>query len=140
MLNKATMLVPNDKKIISSTNNKFPLPSVIKLNYYISRPYQKVFLTRKNILRRDNYKCAYCGRSDLQLTIDHIKPKSRGGTDDWENLVAACIKCNNKKGDRTPEEANMKLKIKPFKPTPITFLINSCGRISEQWKPFLFVK
>jgi 5-methylcytosine-specific restriction endonuclease McrA len=140
ILNKAVMLAPNDKKSINSVEKDFPLPSIIKLNYFVNRPYKKVYLTRKNVLRRDNYKCAYCGRSDLQLTIDHIKPKSRGGLDDWENLVTACIKCNNKKGDRTPEEADMKLKIKPFKPTHLTFLINSCGRVSEQWKPYLFVK
>ncbi len=140
ILNKAVMLAPNDKKSIISTNKGYPLPSIIKLNYFVQRPYKKVYLTRKNVLRRDNYKCAYCGRSDLQLTIDHIKPKSRGGLDDWENLVTACIKCNNKKGDRTPEEALMKLNIKPFKPTHLTFLINSCGRVSEQWKPYLFVR
>lgn len=140
ILNKATMLAPNDKKLIKSATKCFPLPSIIKLNYFVQRPYKKVYLTRKNILRRDNFKCAYCGRSDLQLTIDHIKPKSRGGTDDWENLVTACIKCNNAKGDRTPEEAGMKLRITPFKPNHLTFLINSCGRVSEQWKHYLYIK
>ncbi len=134
------MLASNERMSISSSNKSFLLPSIIKLNYFVQRPYKKVYLTRKNVLRRDNFKCAYCGRSDLQLTIDHIEPKSRGGLDEWENLITACIKCNNKKGDRTPEEAEMNLRFKPFKPTHLTFLINSCGRINEQWKPYLFVK
>jgi len=140
LLNKAIMIASNERMSISSSNKSFLLPSIIKLNYFVQRPYKKVYLTRKNVLRRDNFKCAYCGRSDLQLTIDHIEPKSRGGLDEWENLITACIKCNNKKGDRTPEEAEMNLRFKPFKPTHLTFLINSCGRINEQWKPYLFVK
>ncbi|HPN39686.1 MAG TPA: HNH endonuclease [Melioribacteraceae bacterium] len=140
LLNKAIMIASNERMSISTSNKSFLLPSIIKLNYFVQRPYKKVYLTRKNVLRRDNFKCAYCGRSDLQLTIDHIEPKSRGGLDEWENLITACIKCNNKKGDRTPEEAEMNLRFKPFKPTHLTFLINSCGRINEQWKPYLFVK
>jgi len=95
-------------------------------------------LNRKNILKRDGYKCAYCGRSDLPLTIDHVIPRSHGGKDTWENLVAACYRCNNKKGNRTPAEAEMPLLIKPYTPTHIMFLVNSVNRLDETWKPFLF--
>jgi 5-methylcytosine-specific restriction endonuclease McrA len=102
-------------------------------------PYKKVVLTRKNILRRDSYKCAYCGRSDLPLTIDHVIPKSRGGNDSWENLVCACTTCNNKKGDRTLEEANMILHSRPFKPSHIMFIKHVVGKLDENWKPYLYL-
>ena len=102
-------------------------------------PYKRVVLTRRNILRRDLYKCAYCGRGDLRLTIDHIVPKARGGSDSWENLISACTVCNNKKGDQTPEEANMQLKFKPFKPSHIMFIKNVVGKIDEKWKPYLYL-
>jgi 5-methylcytosine-specific restriction endonuclease McrA len=102
-------------------------------------PYKKVVLTRKNILRRDAYRCGYCGRGDLRLTIDHIIPKARGGTDSWDNLISACTICNNKKSDRTPEEANMSLLSKPFKPSHIMFIKNVVGKLDEKWKPYLYL-
>ncbi len=101
-------------------------------------PYKKIILTRRNILRRDNHKCAYCGRGDLPLTIDHIIPRSKGGDDSWENLVAACLPCNNSKGDRTPDEANLKLKYKPYAPSHIMFIKTTAGRFDDTWKPYLF--
>ena len=95
-------------------SKSYPWPSVIRISKFINLPYKKVVLTRKNILRRDSYKCAYCGRADLPLTVDHVFPRARGGDDTWENLVTACTICNNRKGDRTPEEANMKMIFRPF--------------------------
>jgi len=73
------------------------------------------------------------------LTVDHIIPKSRGGQDTWENLVAACSDCNNKKADRTPEEARMKLLSLPRKPSYITFLSKFFDDMDPYWKPFLFM-
>lgn len=126
-------------KSIHSITKTFPWPSVIRLKRYISVPYQNIILTRRNILKRDGHKCAYCGRGDLPFTIDHIVPKSKGGEDTWENLVTACLPCNNKKGNRTPEEASMKLRIKPYKPNHILFLLNSVNHIDNAWKPYLFI-
>lgn len=126
-------------KSIHSTTKTFPWPNVIRLKRYISVPYQNIILTRRNILKRDGHKCAYCGRGDLPFTIDHIVPKSKGGEDTWENLVTACLPCNNKKGNRTPEEASMKLRIKPYKPNHILFLLNSVNHIDNAWKPYLFI-
>ncbi|MFH0733909.1 MAG: HNH endonuclease [bacterium] len=140
VLEKAQIIVNNNQKFIYSVNTKYPIPSVIKLNNYITRPFKKVILSRKNVLRRDGYKCAYCGRSDLQLTIDHVIPKSKGGEDVWENMVAACLPCNNKKGVRTLGEANLILKINPYHPNHIMFILNNFGRINELWKPYLFNK
>ena len=138
VLGKAEVVLDKKDKHIRSVSSNYPWPSIIKLNSYIRVPYKKIILTRKNILRRDNHKCSYCGRGDLTLTIDHIVPKAKGGEDTWENLAAACIKCNNKKGNQTPDEAGMKLRIRPYTPNHIMFIRNSVGRIDEKWKAYLF--
>jgi len=139
LLRKAELVSADGMKSIHSITKTFPWPSVIRLKRYISVPYQNIILTRRNILKRDGHKCAYCGRGDLPFTIDHIVPKSKGGEDTWENLVTACLPCNNKKGNRTPEEASMKLRIKPYKPNHILFLLNSVNHIDNAWKPYLFI-
>ncbi len=94
----------------------FPLPTVIRLRSYIKIPYKEISLSRRNVLHRDSYTCQYCSEKRHDLTIDHIMPRSRGGTDNWENVVAACLKCNVKKGDRTPKEAGMPLLCAPRRP------------------------
>ena len=87
------------------------LPSVIRLLEYRRIPHQTRALSRKNILMRDRYTCQYCHRTlpSGELTLDHVIPRSRAGESAWENLVACCHPCNNRKGSRTPEEAGMKL-------------------------------
>ncbi|MCK6603954.1 MAG: HNH endonuclease [Ignavibacteriaceae bacterium] len=139
MLGKAEIISQDEDRALRTVSGTFPLPVVIRLRRYIILPYKKVILTRKNILRRDSYKCAYCGRSDIVLTIDHIIPKARGGADSWENLITACTKCNNKKGDRTPHEAGMRLLYQPFVPSHILFIKNTVGKIDTRWKPYLFI-
>ena len=79
-------------------------------------PFREVSLTRKNILLRDNNACQYCNYRGSDLSIDHVLPRSRGGTDNWENVTTACLRCNVQKGNRTPDEANMPLKRKPYRP------------------------
>jgi 5-methylcytosine-specific restriction endonuclease McrA len=108
------------------------------LNDYIKVPYKKIILTKRNIFKRDGHKCVYCGRADLPLTIDHIRPKSKGGDDSWENLVAACLPCNNRKGNRSLEDAGMRLKFKPYTPNHIMFMRYTAGRLEETWKQYLF--
>ncbi len=138
-LGKAELVLNDKKKIIRTVYSEYPWPSIIRLNRYIKLPYKRVVLTRKNILRRDSFRCGYCGRSDLPLTIDHIIPKARGGGDSWENLICACTACNNKKGDRTPAEANMNMINKPFKPSHIMFIKHVVGKVDENWKPYLYL-
>ncbi len=133
------MVLDDSRKVLHSVSNLYPWPSIIRLNNFVKVPFQRVVLTRKNVLRRDSFKCVYCGRSDLPLTIDHVLPKARGGGDSWENLVCACTVCNNKKGDRTPEEADMNMINRPFKPSHIMFIKNVVGKIDEQWKPYLYL-
>lgn len=136
-LSKAELLETYKDRFIRTVNRKYALPSVIKLNNYIRIPFRSVEISRKNIIKRDGSKCQYCG-TRTQLTIDHILPKSRGGEDSWENLVTACIKCNNVKGNRTPKEANMKLMSVPKKPNYIIFLRTTLGKIEDNWKQYLF--
>lgn len=138
-LGKAELVQRDESKKVRSVSKNYPWPSIIRINKYVNVPYKKVVLTRKNILRRDRYRCVYCGRGDILLTVDHIIPKAKGGDDSWENLVCACTKCNNRKGDRTPEEANLNILHQPFKPSHIMFLKNIVGKLDERWKPYLYL-
>jgi len=137
-LEKAELLHDDPEKIIRTVNNEYSYPSVIRLRRYIRLPYAKIVLSRRNVMKRDNHTCQYCGvKSDL--TLDHVLPRSRGGADSWENLVTACNHCNVKKGNRTPEEARMPLNIKPYRPVHITFFQNLLNGVQDHWKPYLYM-
>jgi len=138
-LGKAELIESADGKTLHSVSMSLPFPSIVRLSVYIRVPYKKIILSRKNILRRDGHRCQYCGRNDASLTVDHVVPRARGGEDAWENLVCACIACNNKKGDRTADESHMLLIRKPMRPNHVTFLRHFVGHIDERWKPYLFM-
>lgn len=121
---------------LRTVTQRFPMPSVIRLNRYVNAPYKGVNLTRQNIFKRDNFECQYCG-TKRDLTIDHVIPRARGGRDTWTNLVAACKKCNAKKGDFTPEEAFMPLRKLPLKPTYAIFLKDYLSGNGNEWDMFL---
>jgi len=127
---------------VVSTRMCLPLPSVIRLLEYRRIPRQTRALSRKNILLRDRYTCQYCGRScpASELTMDHVVPRSRGGASTWENLVASCIDCNNRKGSRTPDEAGMKLSQppKPFNIHTSRHIMRLLGKSDDLWKKYLF--
>lgn len=131
---KAEVILESDE-VISTMKIKFKKPSIIRLTYNVNVPYRKVILSKENIFKRDNYTCAYCGKY-RDLTIDHIHPKSKGGKDSWDNLISACFKCNSRKGDRTPEQAGMELRFKPFKPSPLHFMCES-NKFREGWGEYL---
>ena len=132
-------LVEKRDYLLRSINNSYPCPSVVRLFIYVKNNRKKVILNKKNILRRDNYTCQYCGKQHLPLTIDHIIPRDMGGKDEWENLVCACVKCNGKKGNRTPDMANMKLVKVPRAPNYLSFFHNFVGISDDKWKPYLFL-
>lgn len=137
-LDKAELLHDNPDFVLRTVDDEYSYPSVIRLRRYIRIPYARISLSRRNIMKRDHHTCQYCGiKSDL--TLDHIMPKSRGGRDRWENLVTACNTCNVKKGNRTPDEANMPLKIKPYRPVHITFFQHLMNGVQENWKPYLYM-
>ena len=138
-LGKAELIEAHHGKQIRSVSMAMPFPSIVRLGVYVRVPYKKIILSRKNILRRDGHRCQYCGRTDVTLTVDHIVPKSNSGEDTWENLVTACVECNNKKGSRTPDDAHMRLLRRPMKPNHVTFIRHFVGTIDERWKPYLFM-
>ena len=138
-LDKAELVAESEQFKLRTVSAEFPMPSVIRLHRYVNLPYKGVMLTRQNIFKRDGHHCQYCGTVD-DLTLDHVMPKSRGGKTSWDNLATACKRCNSRKGDYTPDEANMKLRQKPFKPTFLVFLREFSGSIEESWMPFLAKK
>ncbi|GAB5466305.1 MAG: HNH endonuclease [Candidatus Kapaibacteriales bacterium] len=136
-LAKAEIVIDRPGKAIRSVKQAFSFPSVIRLSRYVKVPFMGIELSRKNVMKRDNHTCQYCG-SKASLTLDHVLPRSRGGQDSWENLVVACISCNNKKGNRLPNEAGMPLKRKPQKPNYFMYLKNYLGDINDDWQQFMY--
>ena len=109
--------VEDSNKVLRSPSQIFPVPSVVRLKKFVRRPFRyRVSFNRKNVFRRDNHTCQYCGKRSNELTLDHILPRSRGGRTRWENVVACCQRCNARKRDRTPEEAGMIIMREPFAP------------------------
>ena len=104
---------------VRSTKLKIAIPDIIRLNKFDRLPKREVKFSRRNIYQHYGHKCAYCEKrfSSSELNLDHVFPRSRGGKTDWTNIVTACLECNSRKRDRTPEEAGMRLMIKPCKPT-----------------------
>ncbi len=130
------------QKEVHATSRALQVPSVIRLLTYRHIPQQTRALSRKNILLRDRNTCQFCGRHfpAAELTLDHVLPRSRGGHSTWENLVACCYQCNNRKGDRTPEEAGLKLvqRPRPFTLHTSRQLMRLIGRHDAKWRKYLF--
>ena len=137
-LGKAEM-VEKDDLVIHSVSTSMSLPSVVRLGLYVLVPPRNVILSKRNIIKRDSHQCQYCGVREGPMTIDHVVPKSFGGRDSWENLVCACIECNNKKGHRTPEQSGLRLFRRPRKPNNITFIRHFIGVSDYRWRPYLFM-
>ena len=127
---------------LRSPSTAFRVPSVIRLLEYRRIPYQTRALSRKNILMRDRNTCQFCGQAlpAAELTLDHIVPRSRGGESSWENLVSCCHPCNNRKGNRLPEEAGMNLlrQPRPFSLHTSRQLMRLMGRGEDAWRKYLF--
>jgi 5-methylcytosine-specific restriction endonuclease McrA len=117
----------------------FDRPCVIRLMRYvrIPRDVHRRKITRKAVLARDAYTCQYCGRQAPGLTVDHVIPRSRGGSSSWENIVASCAPCNRKKGNRLPREAKMRPTNHPRPPGPTVFIRIASPRIPLAWEPYL---
>lgn len=137
-LDKVDVLAKYPEKI-KSPSKYFDLPSVIKVSDYVRYDNLSVELNRKNIISRDNHICQYCGISKTPLTVDHVIPKGSGGADLWENLVTACKPCNQKKGNKTPDEAKMKLMKKPKRPNRLHYFQRLVTDSQADWRPYLFM-
>jgi 5-methylcytosine-specific restriction endonuclease McrA len=131
----------NSDYCVRTTTTNYAIPTVIRVLKMVHRNHKNgIAFSRKNILRRDDYTCQYCGTSDPPLTVDHIMPKSRGGKTNWTNVVVACKNCNLRKGNRTPVENDMKLKRIPTKPdysfTPFIIPPSPDSHI-ETWQKYI---
>lgn len=108
-------IVKSSDNLIVTDKKSYERPVIIRLLNYVRYVYRRLRVNRHKIYKRDGHKCVYCGNSK-QLTIDHLIPKSKGGKNTWENLVTCCSRCNVKKGDKTIEQAGLKLLKKPYEP------------------------
>ncbi|MAY73795.1 MAG: HNH endonuclease [Phycisphaerae bacterium] len=136
----ARQFEPHAHDWVRTVRLEIAVPQVIRLLGYDRLPDQQVKLNRRNLFARDRNKCQYCGRSfpTSELSIDHVVPRSQNGPDTWTNLVCACVKCNARKGGRTPVQANMRLIRKPIRPkrNPLISIKLGSGKY-ETWKAFL---
>ena len=126
--------------VVHTVSRVIVVPRVIILQVFDRLPRPRVRFSRQNIYLRDNCTCQYCGQKKPrpQLNLDHVMPKSRGGRTSWENIVCSCVKCNFKKGGRTPAEAGMRLLRPPTRPRWSPFTRPDGGhRPHAAWKPFL---
>lgn len=128
-----------DVRIRSSKLALVP-PEVILLTKYEKLGERSVVFSRRNLFKRDRYTCQYCGsqpEDHSELTMDHVLPRSRGGVSTWENTVLACVECNKRKADRTPEQAGMKLRKIPRKPSWKMLAQVAPKQRRESWKDFI---
>ncbi|MBN1294648.1 MAG: HNH endonuclease [Candidatus Latescibacteria bacterium] len=130
-------IIESNGHYVHTVSMEFKVPSIIRLLIYIQSQHRwNIQLSKPNILKRDHRTCQYCGTTEGYMTVDHVIPKSLGGSDTWENLVCACSACNNRKGDRTPEQAGLKLLKEPQKPHYRTFLFCKSPLVNV-WLPYL---
>lgn len=123
---------------VRSVSMTFYIPSVIRLLIFVSiSHHMNVQLTKQNILRRDHKTCQYCGKAEGRMTVDHVVPRSQGGSETWENLVCACPSCNNRKGDNTLDQAGMRLIRPPRRPSVRSFLFGYKSFVSESWRAYV---
>jgi len=150
LITKGAALIEESRPV--RLHRDFMAPSVVRLRRYRKVPHRTQVLSRKNIYIRDSYTCQYCGErfAAKDLTLDHVVPKSRGGASTWENMVTACDNhyvdgkfvrgCNQKKDDRTPEEAGMEVRRRP---RPLTIhtskgMLRMAGHEEPSWRKFLY--
>jgi 5-methylcytosine-specific restriction endonuclease McrA len=126
-----------DEKI-ATVNMCFRIPEIIVLTRYEKLPKPKVHFSRRTLYKRDKLTCQYCGKQpgSEELTIDHVIPRSQGGTTTWENCVLACVDCNRKKANKTPKQARMKLLKEPMKPNMSFFRYDMIKPI-KSWEAFI---
>lgn len=138
MLGKAEVLRFSDLSVRSAEDEHL-VPSVLRLHESVRRPLPELKISRKSVLARDGYTCVYCGSRET-LTLDHVFPRHRGGETTWENVVCCCLRCNNKKGARTPQECGMRLPQPPRKPRYVPYIsfprfVSAVRR--PEWREFL---
>ena len=136
MNDKATVIEHTEDDPVWAARGSYERPVVIILSRYVHVPRsRRMPVTRRGVLRRDDHRCGYCGKA--ASTIDHVLPRSRGGADSWENLVACCLRCNNVKSDRTPQEMGWELRFAPRAPHGTGWSVRGAERQDPRWEPYL---
>jgi len=140
LLKEKAEIIEAAEAVLRSERLRIPVPLVIRLVYYVRIPYRiSVPITRRAVMVRDRYTCQYCGAQPGKqaLTIDHVLPRSRGGKTVWQNVVAACKRCNGKKGNRIPAEANMKLATSPAQPRYLAMVYVTSLETRDAWEKYM---
>ena len=138
ILSEKASLVLNGRGYINTVKTAFPRPSVIRLEKMVNHPRPRVKLTRREIFRRDNFTCQYCGRHITTLTVDHVVPRHLGGEHKWSNVVAACSHCNHHKGGRTADEAGMHpMRVPKEPPSSAKYIFGRHLEENAEWEPFI---
>ena len=141
LLKEKAELLEAAEATLRATGLSMPVPLVIRMVYYVRIPKNSVLpLSRRTVMARDQYTCQYCGMAPIraELTLDHVVPRSRGGKSEWENVVVACRGCNQKKGNRTPREAQMTLLREPHRPRYVALALLGEPTHREVWSKYLF--
>ena len=137
VMGKAEVL-HNGRGYVHTPSRDLPRPSVIRLGHQVNRPRPHVKLLKKEILRRDDYRCQYCGERVPKLTVDHVIPRRLGGEHRWDNVVSACPRCNHKKGGKMLKVSSMRLLHQPREPVPTAiYLYGSYLQGNAEWQAFL---
>ena len=130
-------LLENHRGQLRTVTSLVDVPSVIRLDYMVKKPFLPRKLSKKEVFLRDRFTCQYCGKKSQDLTLDHVVPRRQHGSHTWENVVAACNRCNLRKAGRTPAEANMLLKKEPKAPDPNPYLILQNRALLDEWLPYV---
>ena len=130
-------LLENHRGQVRTVDRLVDVPSIIRLVYLVKKPFLPRKLSKKEVFLRDRFTCQYCGKKSQDLTLDHVVPRRQFGAHTWENVVAACSRCNLRKAGRTPVEAGMLLERQPRAPDPNPYLILQNRTILEEWRPYI---
>lgn len=139
VLKERAEVVARDGVVFHSERLAMAVPTVIRLTHYVRVPYRSsVPLTRRSVFVRDGHRCQYCNGPAENL--DHVVPRSRGGSHTWDNVVAACRSCNTRKRDHLLDETHLRLNRRPVAPSTDLWLAALAGPIEPDWRPFLGVE
>ncbi len=129
-------VVHSNGVVFHSERLEIPAPSVVRLKYFVKVPFRaRASLSRRAVLVRDNFECQYCGRP--AENVDHVVPKSRGGSHTWDNVVAACRPCNSRKENRSPADVGLRLRHVPRPPHESVWIVVAVDRVDPQWEQYL---
>lgn len=136
VLKQKAEILHEDGGALHSERMALPIPSVIRLKYFVRVPLRaRASLSRRAVFIRDSFACQYCGNA--AENVDHVMPRSRGGTHTWDNVVAACKRCNSRKENRLPHEVGLHLRSTPRAPHESVWIVVAVGRVDPKWAPYL---